>query len=81
MVPTAFTHQNSKLHKRKVDLLEPLVPVLNVTYYLVTSYQICLKIGETYAFMIDLKLEIASKKLKTANDQLKHKLGAKIQKL
>jgi hypothetical protein len=44
------------MHKRRINLVEGIVPQLNATYYLATLRQLTFQLGETYNQMIDLKL-------------------------
>ena len=46
----------SKMHKRRINLVEGIVPQLNPTYYLPTLRQLTFQLGETYNQMIELKL-------------------------
>ncbi|KAJ8393276.1 hypothetical protein AAFF_G00063480 [Aldrovandia affinis] len=50
-----------KMHKRRVDMLEPLCRDLNAQYYLLICRQLQFELGETYYEMMDLKLAIADK--------------------
>ncbi|KAJ8248266.1 hypothetical protein GJAV_G00240170 [Gymnothorax javanicus] len=50
-----------KMHKRRVDMLEPLCRDLNAQYYLLICRQLQFELAETYYEMMDLKLAIADK--------------------
>jgi len=45
----------SKMHRRRVDLLEPLNRDLSPTYYLLTIRQILFELGEIFSDMVDIK--------------------------
>ncbi|KAJ8359922.1 hypothetical protein SKAU_G00164470 [Synaphobranchus kaupii] len=50
-----------KMHKRRVDMLEPMCRDLNAQYYLLICRQLQFELAETYYEMMDLKLAIADK--------------------
>uniref|UniRef100_A0A673FKU7 KIF-binding protein n=1 Tax=Sinocyclocheilus rhinocerous TaxID=307959 RepID=A0A673FKU7_9TELE len=50
-----------KMHKRRVDLLEPICKDLNAQYYLLICRQLQFELAETYYEMMDLKLAVADK--------------------
>ncbi|KAG7462765.1 hypothetical protein MATL_G00188270 [Megalops atlanticus] len=50
-----------KMHKRRVDMLEPICKDLNAQYYLLICRQLQFELAETYYEMMDLKLAIANK--------------------
>lgn len=45
-----------KFHRRRADMLEELVTLLNPTYYLVICREIWYELGLTYSTMLDIKL-------------------------
>nr|XP_055026600.1 KIF-binding protein [Misgurnus anguillicaudatus] len=50
-----------KMHKRRVDMLEPICKDLNAQYYLLICRQLQFELAETYYEMMDLKLAVADK--------------------
>ncbi|XP_051503560.1 KIF-binding protein-like [Myxocyprinus asiaticus] len=50
-----------KMHKRRVDILEPICKDLNAQYYLLICRQLQFELAETYYEMMDLKLSVADK--------------------
>ncbi|XP_053307035.1 KIF-binding protein [Spea bombifrons] len=50
-----------KMHKRRVDMLEPLCKELNPQYYLLVCRQIQFELADTYYEMMDLKVAIGNK--------------------
>ncbi|XP_051508044.1 KIF-binding protein [Myxocyprinus asiaticus] len=50
-----------KMHKRRVDMLEPICKDLNAQYYLLICRQMQFELAETYYEMMDLKLAVADK--------------------
>lgn len=50
-----------KMHKRRVDMLEPICKDLNAQYYLLICRQLQFELAETYYEMMDLKLSVADK--------------------
>lgn len=50
-----------KMHKRRVDMLEPICKDLNAQYYLLISRQLQFELAETFYEMMDLKLAVAEK--------------------
>ncbi|XP_052469100.1 KIF-binding protein-like isoform X2 [Carassius gibelio] len=50
-----------KMHKRRVDLLEPVCKDLNARYYLLICRQLQFELAETCYEMMDLKLAVADK--------------------
>ncbi|XP_065152909.1 KIF-binding protein [Paramisgurnus dabryanus] len=50
-----------KMHKRRVDMLEPICNDLNAQYYLLICRQLQFELAETYYEMMDLKLAVADK--------------------
>lgn len=50
-----------KMHKRRVDLLEPICKDLNAQYYLLVCRQLQFELAETYYEMMDLKLALADR--------------------
>uniref|UniRef100_A0A8C5AFE9 KIF-binding protein n=1 Tax=Gadus morhua TaxID=8049 RepID=A0A8C5AFE9_GADMO len=49
-----------KMHKRRVDMLEPICNDLNGHYYLVIRRQLMFELAEIYNEMMDLKLTVAN---------------------
>ena len=47
-----------KMHKRRIDMLEPLATSLNPQYYLAICKQLHYELGETYMRMMELKMDI-----------------------
>jgi hypothetical protein len=43
------------MHKRRILLVEGLIPQLNKSYYLHTLRQLTFQVGETYNQMVELK--------------------------
>ncbi|XP_071439652.1 KIF-binding protein [Hetaerina americana] len=56
----AFFEENEdrqcRMHKRRVDLLEPIMKELNPQYYLLVCRQIWFELAEIYSDMMDIKL-------------------------
>uniref|UniRef100_A0A1A7WF54 KIF-binding protein n=1 Tax=Iconisemion striatum TaxID=60296 RepID=A0A1A7WF54_9TELE len=50
-----------KMHKRRVDMLEPICNDLNSQYYLMIRRQLMFELAETYSEMMDLKLTLANR--------------------
>ncbi|XP_062851445.1 KIF-binding protein [Trichomycterus rosablanca] len=50
-----------KMHKRRVDMLEPVCRDLNAQYYLLICRQMQFELAETFYEMMDLKLAVAEK--------------------
>lgn len=50
-----------KMHKRRVDMLEPVCKDLNAQYYLLICRQLQFELAETFYEMMDLKLAVAEK--------------------
>ncbi|KAM4602378.1 KIF-binding protein [Polymixia lowei] len=54
-----------KMHKRRVDMLEPVCNDLNAQYYLLIRRQLMFELAETYNEMMDLKLTLANRQTDT----------------
>nr|XP_020445659.1 KIF1-binding protein [Monopterus albus] len=54
-----------KMHKRRVDMLEPICSDLNSQYYLMIRRQLMFELAETYNEMMDLKLTLANRQADT----------------
>uniref|UniRef100_A0AAQ6IM70 KIF-binding protein n=1 Tax=Anabas testudineus TaxID=64144 RepID=A0AAQ6IM70_ANATE len=54
-----------KMHKRRVDMLEPICNDLNSQYYLLIRRQLMFELAETYSDMMDLKLTLANRQADT----------------
>uniref|UniRef100_A0AAQ5YL07 KIF-binding protein n=1 Tax=Amphiprion ocellaris TaxID=80972 RepID=A0AAQ5YL07_AMPOC len=54
-----------KMHKRRVDMLEPICNDLNSQYYLLIRRQLMFELAETYSEMMDLKLTLANRQADT----------------
>ncbi|CAH2322021.1 KIF1-binding [Pelobates cultripes] len=50
-----------KMHKRRVDMLEPMCKELNPQYYLLVCRQLQFELADTYYEMMDLKVAIGNK--------------------
>ncbi|XP_028916466.1 KIF-binding protein [Ornithorhynchus anatinus] len=50
-----------KMHKRRIDMLEPLSADLNPQYYLLINRQLQFELAETFYEMMDLKVALANK--------------------
>ncbi|XP_077115126.1 KIF-binding protein [Ranitomeya variabilis] len=50
-----------KMHKRRVDMLEPICKELNPQYYLLICRQLQFELADTYYEMMDLKVAIGNK--------------------
>ncbi|KAM7406252.1 hypothetical protein PAMP_000640 [Pampus punctatissimus] len=50
-----------KMHKRRVDMLEPICNDLNAQYYLMIRRQLMFELAETYSEMMDQKLTLANR--------------------
>ncbi|KAM7015231.1 KIF-binding protein [Tautogolabrus adspersus] len=50
-----------KMHKRRVDMLEPICNELNAKYYLMIRRQLMFELAEIYNEMMDLKLTLANR--------------------
>ncbi|KAG9275592.1 KIF1-binding protein [Astyanax mexicanus] len=50
-----------KMHKRRVDMLEPICKDLNAQYYLLICRQLQFELAETFYEMMSLKLAVAEK--------------------
>uniref|UniRef100_A0A6V7LLG8 KIF-binding protein n=1 Tax=Bracon brevicornis TaxID=1563983 RepID=A0A6V7LLG8_9HYME len=49
--------RQSKMHKRRIDVLEAVIKELNPRYYQAECRQIWIELGETYTAILDLKLD------------------------
>lgn len=56
----------AKMHKRRADLLESLLQLLNPTYYLSICREVFYELGLTYSNMLDIKLDALNASMKTA---------------
>lgn len=56
----------AKMHKRRADLLEALIELLNPTYYLAICREVYYELGLTYSNMLDIKLDVLEAAMKTA---------------
>uniref|UniRef100_A0A8C2WRN5 KIF-binding protein n=1 Tax=Cyclopterus lumpus TaxID=8103 RepID=A0A8C2WRN5_CYCLU len=54
-----------KMHKRRVDMLEPICSDLNAQYYLMIRRQMMFELAEIYNEMMDLKLTLANRQSDT----------------
>ncbi|KAF3832527.1 hypothetical protein F7725_026192 [Dissostichus mawsoni] len=54
-----------KMHKRRVDMMEPVCMELNSKYYLMIRRQMMFELAETYNEMMDLKLTLANRQDET----------------
>ncbi|XP_044051846.1 KIF-binding protein [Siniperca chuatsi] len=54
-----------KMHKRRVDMLEPICIDLNAQYYLLIRRQLMFELAEIYNEMMDLKLTLANRQADT----------------
>uniref|UniRef100_A0A668APV1 KIF-binding protein n=1 Tax=Myripristis murdjan TaxID=586833 RepID=A0A668APV1_9TELE len=54
-----------KMHKRRIDMLEPICNDLNAQYYLLIRRQLMFELAETYNEMMDLKLSLANRQADT----------------
>uniref|UniRef100_A0A665URL8 KIF-binding protein n=1 Tax=Echeneis naucrates TaxID=173247 RepID=A0A665URL8_ECHNA len=54
-----------KMHKRRVDMLEPICNDLNSQYYLLIRRQLMFELAETYNEMLDLKLTLVNRQADT----------------
>ncbi|KAI3377823.1 hypothetical protein L3Q82_008962 [Scortum barcoo] len=54
-----------KMHKRRVDMLEPICMDLNSQYYLMIRRQLMFELAEIYNEMMDLKLTLANRQADT----------------
>ncbi|XP_068170364.1 KIF-binding protein [Antennarius striatus] len=54
-----------KMHKRRIDMLEPICNDLNSQYYLLLRRQMMFELAETYNEMMDLKLTLANRQADT----------------
>ncbi|XP_076012220.1 KIF-binding protein [Genypterus blacodes] len=54
-----------KMHKRRVDMLEPICLDLNAQYYLLIRRQLMFELAEIYNEMMDLKLSLANRQADT----------------
>ncbi|KAM3913302.1 KIF-binding protein [Leptodactylus fuscus] len=50
-----------RMHKRRIDMLEPLCKELNPQYYLLVCRQLQFELADTYYEMMDLKVAIGNK--------------------
>lgn len=50
-----------KMHKRRIDMLEPIYADLNPQYYLLISRQLQFELADTYYEMMDLKVAIGNR--------------------
>ena len=48
----------SKIHKRRADLLEDLIKSLNPQYYLNICREVWYELGLTYSVMLDIKMDL-----------------------
>lgn len=56
-----------KMHKRRADLLEELLELLNPTYYMSTCRELWYELGLAYAAMLDIKVDMAEREKKKAD--------------
>ena len=54
--------RQSKLQKRRVDMLEPIIPQINKQIYLDFYQQLCDEVARAYTAMADLKIELNSQR-------------------
>uniref|UniRef100_A0A7N8WUZ8 KIF-binding protein n=1 Tax=Mastacembelus armatus TaxID=205130 RepID=A0A7N8WUZ8_9TELE len=54
-----------KMHKRRVDMIEPICNDLNAKYYLLIRRQLMFELAETFMEMTDLKLALANRQTDT----------------
>lgn len=54
-----------KMHKRRIDMLEPICNDLNAQYYLLIRRQLMFELAETFNEMMDLKLTLANRQADT----------------
>ncbi|KAM9860706.1 KIF-binding protein [Aulostomus maculatus] len=57
-----------KMHKRRVDMLEPVCNELNTQYYLMIRRQLMFELAETYNEMMDLKLTLANRQAESLDN-------------
>jgi hypothetical protein len=50
-----LTSSDRKLHKRRIDMIEPLIDQLSPQHYLSTLKQLTYHLGETYHHMYEVK--------------------------
>uniref|UniRef100_A0A3Q3X6D3 KIF-binding protein n=1 Tax=Mola mola TaxID=94237 RepID=A0A3Q3X6D3_MOLML len=54
-----------KMHKRRIDMLEPICNDLNAQYYLLIRRQMMFELAETYSEMMDLKMTRSNRQADT----------------
>ena len=54
----------AKMHKRRADLLEDLIALLNQTYYLAICREVWYELGMTYSNILDIKLDALEQTMK-----------------
>jgi hypothetical protein len=64
-------YRQSRMHKRRVDLLEGALAQVNPQYYLPVCRQMWFELAEVYSEM----LEIKKQKLRTSNEPTAHALS------
>nr|XP_046240584.1 KIF-binding protein [Scatophagus argus] len=57
--------QRCKMHKRRIDMLEPICKDLNAQYYLLIRRQLMFELAETFNEMMNLKLTLANRQADT----------------
>ncbi|XP_043911708.1 KIF-binding protein [Protopterus annectens] len=64
-----------KMHKRRIDMLEPVCKELNEQYYLLICRQLQFEIADTFYEMMDLKVAIASTQTEEMNAHIIKKIN------
>lgn len=72
--------RQSKMHKRRIDLLENAVKELNPTYYLQVCRQIWYELGETYITILDIKMDKLRESSERPTPHALHKINSLIEK-
>jgi tetratricopeptide (TPR) repeat protein len=76
---TDFERQ-SRMHKRRLDLLQPLVDQLNPQFYLLIVRQLIYEIAEIYSAMFDAKMAVIERDETPPNKHQVEKINHLIQK-
>merc|ERR1712223_2047622 len=65
-----------KIHKRRIDLLEPTYKGLNVKLFTLLVRQLIYEVAETYSAMMDIKLESPNGNINKINSLVESSINA-----
>ncbi|KAI5642723.1 KIF1-binding protein [Phthorimaea operculella] len=72
--------RRSKMHKRRVDMLEDLIKEINPTYYLQYCRQLWFELGEVYSDILNIKLDKLNKSKERPTPHALKKINALCEK-